>query len=311
MTAALWTGARAWMLGAALYLPESWLTPERAAARQDSGGGPLSREVALGADVACGKSAPPGFTSPRSSAMPTLATTPCCAGRCTAGSCRTRLGISSTLTVFRGTPAVARPAAQTAQRAAPDTLAGHRRQPSGSRARLAAALPARAWRRVTWRNGTNRPWAARLRCPARHARARLAGPPPRARSLVAARARSRHHAARQSLSVALPPTASLRALVRLGPSTLGDRAAVSGTEGRTRPRSFRGSLVSRLASPRRADRARVYLAPIRTATAPARGCRRLPIARAVITEILTAHFFVTHPHYLETMMKFRDFHLRI
>ena len=28
MTAALWTGARAWMLGAALYLPEAWLTPE-------------------------------------------------------------------------------------------------------------------------------------------------------------------------------------------------------------------------------------------------------------------------------------------
>ena len=37
----------------------------------------------------------------------------------------------------------------------------------------------------------------------------------------------------------------------------------------------------------------------------------LPVARAVITEILTAHFFVTHPHYLETMLKFRDFHLRI
>src|SRR3990170_7669331 len=28
VTAALWTGVRAWMLGAALYLPEEWLTPE-------------------------------------------------------------------------------------------------------------------------------------------------------------------------------------------------------------------------------------------------------------------------------------------
>jgi SRSO17 transposase len=28
VTAALWTGVRAWMLGAALYLPEGWLTPE-------------------------------------------------------------------------------------------------------------------------------------------------------------------------------------------------------------------------------------------------------------------------------------------
>ena len=37
----------------------------------------------------------------------------------------------------------------------------------------------------------------------------------------------------------------------------------------------------------------------------------LPVARAVITEVLTAHFFVTHPHYLQTMMKFKEFHLRI
>ena len=28
MTAALWTGVRAWMVGAALYVPEAWLTPE-------------------------------------------------------------------------------------------------------------------------------------------------------------------------------------------------------------------------------------------------------------------------------------------
>ena len=29
VTVALWTGAHAWMLGARLYLPESWLTPEQ------------------------------------------------------------------------------------------------------------------------------------------------------------------------------------------------------------------------------------------------------------------------------------------
>ena len=29
MTAALWTGARAWMVGARLYLPETWLTPDQ------------------------------------------------------------------------------------------------------------------------------------------------------------------------------------------------------------------------------------------------------------------------------------------
>ena len=37
----------------------------------------------------------------------------------------------------------------------------------------------------------------------------------------------------------------------------------------------------------------------------------LPIVRAVITEILTAHFFVTRPHYLPTMQKLAEINLRI
>jgi hypothetical protein len=37
----------------------------------------------------------------------------------------------------------------------------------------------------------------------------------------------------------------------------------------------------------------------------------LSVARAVITEILTAHFFVTRPHYLKTMQKLAEIDLRI
>jgi hypothetical protein len=37
----------------------------------------------------------------------------------------------------------------------------------------------------------------------------------------------------------------------------------------------------------------------------------LPVVRAVITEILTAHFFVTRPHYLQTMQKLARISLRI
>ena len=37
----------------------------------------------------------------------------------------------------------------------------------------------------------------------------------------------------------------------------------------------------------------------------------LPLVRAVITEILTAHFFVTRPHYLQTMQKLAEIDLRI
>ena len=37
----------------------------------------------------------------------------------------------------------------------------------------------------------------------------------------------------------------------------------------------------------------------------------LPVARAVITEILPAHFFVTRPYYLRTMQKLAEINLRI
>jgi SRSO17 transposase len=37
----------------------------------------------------------------------------------------------------------------------------------------------------------------------------------------------------------------------------------------------------------------------------------LPVVRAVITEILTAHFFVTRPHYLRTMQRLAEIDLRI
>jgi hypothetical protein len=37
----------------------------------------------------------------------------------------------------------------------------------------------------------------------------------------------------------------------------------------------------------------------------------LLVARAVIAEILTAHFLVTRPHYLETMQKLAEINLPI
>ncbi len=37
----------------------------------------------------------------------------------------------------------------------------------------------------------------------------------------------------------------------------------------------------------------------------------LPRVRAVIQEVLTAHFFMTHPGYLEWMLKLKDVQLRI
>lgn len=309
VTAALWTGVRAWMLGAALYLPETWLTDEArrrakiptvvrfhekwrlalTLLRQARAAG--FRITAVLGDADFGDSATLRRTLHRLQ-LPYA------------------LGISSTATVFRGTPAVAVPPRRRASASAPTRL----QVTDGSRPEavrtIAAQLPARAWRRISWRNGANRPWTAHfvaLRVmPAQDWRRRRLAPEvwlllerdlgatPRVKAYL----------------VALPPTATLRALVRLAHHRwaieqqyleLKDELGLDHFEGRSYPGWNRHVLLTALAY--------TWLQHERGR----RGARlpSLPIARAVITEVLTAHFFVTHPHYLETMMKFRDFHLRI
>jgi hypothetical protein len=71
------------------------------------------------------------------------------------------VGISCHLTVFPGTPAVHVPPSGRRGRPRSQLVLVHDTRPIAVRA-LALGLPRRAWRRVTWRNGTNRPWAARF-----------------------------------------------------------------------------------------------------------------------------------------------------
>src|SRR5437899_1544168 len=71
------------------------------------------------------------------------------------------VGVSRHLTVFPGTPAVHVPPSGCTGRPRTQLVLVHDTRPIAVRA-LALALPARAWRRVTWRNGANRPWAARF-----------------------------------------------------------------------------------------------------------------------------------------------------
>ena len=126
---------------------------------------------------------------------------------------------------------------------------------------LAAEQPAKAWRIITWRNGTNRPWRARFFArrvtPAHDWRERRVAPEvwllcerdlgstPRTKSYL----------------VDLPATTSLKALVQLGPSALGDRAAVSRAQGRTRARSLRRPLAVIPPAARGSDRRRPRGAP--------------------------------------------------
>ena len=309
VTAALWTGVRAWMLGAALYLPEEWLTPEaRQRARIPASirfqekwrlALTLLRQIraagfqvtAVLGDAEFGDNATLRRTLHRLK-LPYA------------------LGISSTLTVFRGTPRVAVPPRQPGRSRPPTRLQlsdDHR--PEAVRA-IAAGLPSRAWRRVTWRNGTNRPWAAHFAAlrvtPAHDWRAhRLApevwllferdlGATPRIKAYL----------------VALPRTASLRSLVRLAHhrwaieqqyEELKDELGLDHFEGRSFVGWHRHVVLTAMAYTWLQDRRRRAGAHVPT----------LPVARAVITEILTAHFFVTRPHYLQTMQKLAEINLRI
>jgi SRSO17 transposase len=145
VTAALWTGVRAWMVGAALYVPEEWLTPEarqrtripRALRFQEKWRLALTllRQIrAAGFDVTAvlgdaefGDNATLRRTLHRLK-LPYA------------------LGISSTLTVLRGTPKVAVPPRKPGHSRPPTRLQlTDDTRPEAVRA-VAVALPARAWR---------------------------------------------------------------------------------------------------------------------------------------------------------------------
>lgn len=309
VTAALWTGAQAWMLGAALYLPETWLTSEArlrakipatirfqekwrlalTLLRQARASG--FRVTAVLADAEFGDNATLRRTLHRLK-LPYA------------------LGISSTVTVFRGTPRVAVPVRKRANAPHPKRLqVSDGSHPEAVRA-IATQLPPRAWHRITWRNGRNRPWAAQFAAmrvtPATDWRVRRLAPEvwvlferdlgttPRIKAYL----------------VALPPTASLSALVRLAHQRwaieqqyqeLKDELGLDHFEGRSFPGWHRHVVLTALAYGWLQHERRRRGGHLPT----------LPMARAVMTEILTAHFFVTHPHYLKTMLKLQELQLRI
>ena len=218
--------------------------------------------------------------------------------------------MSSDLKVFLGTPALETPLPLTGK-GRPRTRAQVPRDAQTIEARAWAATQApRRWRLVSWRNGTNAPWRARF-CATRVTPAhdwrerRLApevwllcerdlGPEPRTKYYV----------------VNLPPTASLRALVRLAHQRwaieqqyqeLKDEIGLDHFEGRTLPGWERHVVLTAIAysflQNERRRRGQTDLT--------------LPRVRAVMTEVLTAHFFITHPHYLDWMLKLKKVELRI
>jgi SRSO17 transposase len=308
VTVALWTGVRAWILGARLYLPETWLTPaQRTRAQipttvrfQEKWRMALTllRQVraagfavtAVVGDAEFGDNATLRRTLHRAQ-LPYA------------------LGVSSDLKVFLGTPAATVPSSGPTGR--PRTRLVLPPEVTSVTAKAWAGVqPARAWRLVSWRNGLNRPWRARFLAqrvtPAHDWRERrLApevwllceqdlGPTPRTKYYL----------------VDLPATASLRDLVHLAHQRwaieqqyqeLKDELGLDHFEGR----SLRGwehhvvliALAYSFLQGERRQRPRTRLT--------------LPQVRAVMQDVLTAHFFITQPNTLKWMLKLKDIDLRI
>ena len=136
-----------------------------------------------------------------------------------------------------------------------------------------------------------------LRRVAGHARTRLADPTPRARGWLLFERDLGSTPRVKAYLVDLPSTASLRSLVRLAHhrwaieqqyQELKDELGLDHFEGRSFVGWHRHVVLTALAYSWLQDTRRRAAARVPT----------LPVARAVITEILTAHFFVTRPHYL-------------
>ncbi len=156
------------------------------------------------------------------------------------------LGISPTLTVFLGTPTLRIGRQQAPPRNRPQGWPDH---DAVSVRVLSELLPQSIWRRVSWRNGPHYRLGGRLRRGPRHPGQRLAAPTVGVRSLAAVRTRP----GRDRTPQVLPGRAARVGLVaRAGParpSALGHRTTLSGPQDRARARSFRRADLSGLAPP--------------------------------------------------------------
>jgi SRSO17 transposase len=308
VTVALWTGTRAWLLGATLYLPEEWLTPGPRAQAQIPATVQFEPKWRLALTLLRRVRAA-GFTVTAVAGDAEFGDNATLRRTLHRARLPYALGVSSDLRVFLGTPALETPPPlmgkgrpRTRRHLPPDTHTVEARA-------WAATQAPRRWRLVSWRNGTNPAWRARF-CAIRVTPAhdwrerRLApevwllcerdlGPTPRTKYYL----------------VDLAPTASLRALVRLAHQRwaieqqyqeLKDEIGLDHFEGRSLPGWQRHVVLTAIAyaflQSERRRRGQTHLT--------------LPRVRAVIQEVLTAHFFMTQPHYLKWMLTLKEVEMR-
>jgi SRSO17 transposase len=308
VTVALWTGTRAWLLGATLYLPEEWLTPGPRAQAQIPAAVQFAPKWQLALTLLRQVRAA-GFTLTAVVGDAEFGDNATLRRTLHRARLPYALGVSSDLKVFLGTPRLESPPPLVGK-GRPRT---RRLLPSDIQtveARVwAARQTSRQWRLVSWRNGTNPPWRARFCAvrvtPAHDWRERRLAPEV---WLLCERDLGATPKTKYYL-VDLPSTASLRAVVRLAHQRwaieqqyqeLKDEIGLDHFEGRSLPGWQRHVVLTAIAYSflqiERRRRGQTHLT--------------LPRVRAVIQEVLTAHFFMTQPHYLKWMLKLKDVEMR-
>ena len=298
VTAALWTGVRAWCLGAALYLPEEWVTPR---ARQQAR---IPASVRFQEKWRLALSLLRQVRAARVTVTAVLADAEF--GDVTAFRAalhRLRLpyavGISSHLTVFTTRPRVTVPTPNRRGRPRTRLTMATPVAPIAVRELAAQLLPAR-WRRISWRNGTQPQRTARFAAirvtPAHEWRhGRLA---PEIWLLceeeTASKPRIKYY------FVHLPATAPLRTLVTLAHQRwaieqqyqeLKSELGLDHFEGRSYP-GWQHHVVLTAVAHAYIQRERMR-----------RGAAGLtfPAVRAIVQEIFTALLFAAKPRYMQWM----------
>jgi SRSO17 transposase len=298
VTAALWTGRRAWPLGALLYLPEAWASD---AARRLAARVPTAIVFQEKWRLA--------LTLVRRARAAGLTLTAVVADAEYGDNSTVRrtlhrlrlpyaLGISPTLTVFRGTPRLRIDRQQPPPR---NRRAGWPDQDAVGVRTLSDALSRRTWRHVEWRNGTNPPWAAEFAAvrvtPATDWKQRRLAPEI---WLLCERGlgptgRRKHY------FVSLPATASLAQLVRLAHHRWAieqhyqdckTELGLDHFEGRSYPGWQHHMVISAVA-----------FAFLQTERLRSREDPRLtfPQVRAFVQEIFTGLLFISRPQYMRWM----------
>lgn len=308
VTAALWTEARAYLLGAALYLPEEWLTAAaRTRTRVPATVG--FQEKWRQALTLLQQVRASGFTITGVLADAEFGDT----GLFRAALHRLQLpyavGISSHLTIFRGTPRLVwpKPTRRGRPRQHPDLRAG---VTALSVAAIAASAPPRSWRCIRWRNRRDsRQW--RVEClalrvtPAHDWRHRQLAPEV---WLLCERdlgdtPRTKYY------FVHLPATASLTQVVRFAHQRwaieqqyqeLKTELGLDHFEGRTFPGWHHHVVLTAITY-------NFIQAERRRAPVPI----TFPALRGVVQEIFTAYLFAQRPQYLKRIEALRSVQLRI